>query len=360
MATLFNKIINFFKKKEVKHIEVDPDSIKKHNIIRAQQNKIAKLQAEINKIQIKEANEKKREEDKEKDIEVRKALDKQKKQIASKNIPKYFSLKKLFNKIRRDRRFRKSLSYYSFDGAKELASFEDMGFTEDGSFVLIGDGGEIILRAERPNNLFWSVAGLNTDVMSGKILIPVTKEGGYVENIMVWDPAKVIPIPGGRFKYSEAGKKPLYKLLADHQRKISILQGEIEQKDETLVELQTQNNTLKRDLRVLGKLNEASNKNLSEVESEGTEMAKSFRRLVRELAKSRDANTVIEANLDKLDRELEAMRSEAEREGVKLSDAKAIEQIKQIRRELIRDEPENPKVIERIIEKTPGLVQQKQ
>jgi len=340
MTSLFTKLINFLKKKEVRHIQLDPETLKNNETISALAYENAELKGELNRVKSKEIEEKKLEEQRKSEDKIKVFLNKQKQEIEIKKQPTYFSLRAFFNKLRKDKKFRKSLAFYSFDGSTKLSPFQDIGFTSDNKMVLIGKNGEVIMTGERIQDLFYNLGSLRMDVMAKRIPLPVTPEGGFFENIMKnWEPAQIIPTPEGKFQYTHAPKKPLYAHLKELQEERSGLQQELEQRDLTITGLQNEIRELKIAMKMYRNNSETAVSNLSQAENESSEITKAFRGLSNELAKQRDTNVVLEDNINKLENQLEKMRDEAEREGIKLSDNKAMEIIQTIRRELVRDEP---------------------
>ena len=346
---MFEGIINFiFGKKKISHINLDSESLKNHHKIRAIANENAELKGRLAKYQSEEGKGRESEKDKQEEENVRIELDEQKQELQKKSYPQYFSLKKFFNKTRNTKY--KDLGYYSFDRAKKLASFGDIGFSSDGDFVLLSKEGEVLMKMKNLHDIFQSVAGLGNDVKTMKIPLNVDKEGNYVENIMVWQPPEVVPIGGGKFQYASARKRPFYEYLNELRGEITELQIEIEEKEITNTELQKEIDMLKVSQRVAEDSSETSRKEISEIEGETSAIKKIYRATATELSKLRDVNVILEENLNKLESEFEKMRDEAERQGVKLSDDVAMEKIQQIRRELVRDEPEKVQVVEKIVE----------
>lgn len=357
MATLFQKIWNSLKKKEVRHLDIDPEQIKKYETIKALSYALAEEKAKSQKLEFKELERKEHKEQQEKEDEIKYQLNLQKDKIEKKSYPRYFSFRKFFNKLRSDKNFRQKIGYYSFDGSRKLSKFEDIGLAEDNKIVLIGTEGEVILTADKPQDLFWSVGGLGTDVSSNKIPICVTPDGKYQENVMVWKPAKVVKTEEGKFQYSHTSKQPLYDYLAELNQQISELDTEIGQKEITIIGLTGENDKLKIAIKVNQKSAESSRANLSTAEKEVSEIKDSFRGIANELSKYRNTNSILEDDISKLETQLEKMIKEAERQGVKLSDNVAMDLIQRIRRELVRDEPERERIIEKPIE-TPKQIPQ--
>jgi len=320
------------------------ESVKEHNVIRALSNENAELKAEIAKLRSEFGKLRESEKDKEEEALVKYELNEKKKELELKRTIPYFSLKSFFAMLARNPKLRAKLAYYSFDRSTRLAKFGDIGFSADGDIVCVDDKGRVILKLRNLNDIFQSVAGLANDVKDGKIILNLDKDGNYVENIMVWEPPELIPTEDGKFKYAKARKRYLYEYLAELREKIAEQQEYIEELEMINAKLQQENDELKIAQRVAENSAETARTELSLAERRVSAIEREFRNLERELAQLRDTNAILDDNITKLEKQIEIMRKEAEREGVKLSDEKALELIQQIRRELIRDEPKEKEV----------------
>lgn len=337
MASLLQKFFSMFKPKQIRKIELDPESVREHNMIRALANENAELKAEISRRDTEEGKKRIREEDVEEEEKVKWELNKQKKQIEKKEFPKYFSLmgfcRKLYGK-----NFKDKVYFTSFDGSTRLAKFGDIGISE-GSLVLVDNENRIVISGKTPNDIFWSVGALDSDLQAFRIPLCMDKGGDYIENIMTWEAPELIPTKGGKFRYSKVRKKPLYEFLKENMATIQDLHEQVEEKELTISELQKENDILAVSQRVAEDDSETSRSELGQAEKTVSSITRIFRGTEKELSQLRDTNNILEENVDKLEREVEKLREEAERQGVKLSDDRALERIQQIRRELVRDEP---------------------
>lgn len=337
--TPFQKLLQIFKPKQVKHIRIDEDSVREHNMINALANENAELKGERAKLVSELGKYRQSKQDKEDEQEVRWELNERKKELQEKNNPTYFSFKRFFNKLRGDKKLAQKLAFYSFNNQEKLAKFGDIGFSSDGNIVILSEQGEVILSAPTPNRIFFSPGGLGNDVDTYKMPICVTPDGKYIENILDWKPAKIMRKINGKFQWVSAEKKPLYDYLAELNEEISNLQGEIAEKELTITNLQKQVNDLQVSQRVAEDLSETSRAELSQAEKEVSSISRIFRGTERELSQLRDTNVILEDNLEKLENQLTVWRDKSESEENKNKLERAIETVLQIRGTLKRDEP---------------------
>lgn len=323
--------------KEVRHLELDPESIKKHHEIKSLAYENAELKGELGRVKSELGELRESEKDLKEEDEVKIELDRQSKEIRKKNYPKYFSLKAFFRRLARDKKG--DLFFYDFQGSEKLGKFGDIGFS-NGEIVLLDNKRNIITHGKNIQNIFWSVGGLETDIKAKKVPLCLDKDGGYVENPMVWEAAEYLPARDGKFKFSKARKKPFYEYIKELMGEIGEKQEYIEELELTCTGLQKQIDDLAVSERVSEDSAETSRAELGKAEKRVSSIERIFRGTERDLTQVRDINVILEENLTKLESQVESLREEAEREGVKLSDDKAMESIQNIRRELVRDEPE--------------------
>ena len=329
MATLFQKIKFFFKKKEIKHIELDPESVKKWHNIRILANENAELKARLARLESKEGKRQEREEQREQTEEMRLELNKQKRELDKKNSPWYFSLKTFFNKTR-TKKF-KNLAYYDFMRSKKLGRFGDFGFAFDGDFIIMDDKGEILMKAPDLNTIFQSVAGLGNDVPSLKIPLNVNGKGEYVENPMTWEVPEFVPAGGGKFQWSKARKKPFYDYLTELRQQIQDQHEDIEKLELVNTELQNENDELNVAIRVAGNSANTARKELGTSEQRVSAIDTQFREIANELAQVRGTNTVLEKEIEDIEEKLEELKSKSKEEGIALKFDDVVKRINKIK-----------------------------
>lgn len=347
-----NNLLRGLRKPKKVHVSLDADSVREHNMIRALANESAELKGELARYRVEEAKDRESKKDQEEEEEVRWKLNEEKQELEKKTYPQYFSLKHFFNRLSRNKKFREKIGFFSFDRSTKISEFGDIGFSGDGDIILLNQEGEVIMKMRNLNDIFQSVGGLGNDAQAFKLPINVDKEGRYVENIMVWETPELVPTKDGRFKYAKARKKELYKYLNELRAQISEQQDHIEELELTNTHLHRENDELKVAQRVAEDDSETSRSELGQAEQSVSAISRIFRGTERELAQIRDTNVILGDNLDKLETQLTKMRDEAEREGIKLSDDRALETIQTIRRSLVRDEPSKEV---RIVEKSPEI-----
>lgn len=334
-------LINFLfpKRKRVAHMEIDPESVRIHHTIRRLAEENASLKGQLAKLEVEEGKRREREEDKEEEKNVRIFLDKEKKKIMRKTSPDCFLLRPFYNWIIHSKKFRNRLNITSFDRSKNFGRFGDIGFCSDGDFVILDANKNVVLKMKTLNDVFQSVGGLYNDVRSFKIPVNLDGNGGYIENIMVYEAPELIK-EGSKMRFAKARKKPVYDIIREKDAQIMDLQLNLEEEEATNIELQNKMNDLERGNRINENSAETARTELSKAEERATAVERAFRSLEQELIKLRQVKAISEDYVDKLEGELEDMRKKAEREGVKLADARAMELIRNIRSELAREIPE--------------------
>jgi len=331
--------MNVFKKKKVMHIDLDPESVREHNIIRSLANENAELKTKLAKLIAKQGEERERKRDIKEEEYVKEELERQRKEIERNKYPKYFSLKSFFKKYFQDKKFQRRIGFYTWDGESKIDNFGDIGLGFDGNIYLLNPKGNVIMYGRTIYDIFRRIPSLKNDLKAGMIPLNLDKDLGYVENIMVWEAPELIPHEEGGFVYAKARKKPLYEYLKELREQIAEQQEEIEKLEIINNKLQQENDRLKIAARVAGDRAEVLSRELGETENEVISIKRIFKDLEKELTQLRETNNVLEENIDKLEKQLTIMRDKAEREEVKTSFEDALEKIQNIRRELVRDEP---------------------
>lgn len=319
----------------VKHIDLDPESIRKHNTIRALANENVDLKADKGKLlsQLGRLRESKKDQEEEED--VRWELDSQRKELQRKSYPKYFSLKSLFNKLR-IKKFKDKLGFYSFDSSTKLGKFGDIGISSSG-IVLLNDQNQVLLSGKKAEDIFWSVPGLGTDVSVGKIPLCLDSDKGYVENLMVWDAPILTPTSEGNYNYAKAKKKPFYEYIKELMAEISDKNIEIERLERTNTKLDSNLGDSTRAQRVSEDQAETSSEQLSEAEKTTSAIGRAFRRTEKELMALRDKSAIFEAYINQLEEELVKIREIAEGEATKDRMKGAISLIQDIKDKVYMD-----------------------
>lgn len=329
----------FFKKGKEVRGTLDMNSIDNSKKISSQREMIVELQGKLARIQTEQGKNRIREEDLQEEEDVKLELNEQKQELQKKHYPKFVSLKLLFNKMYRDSKFRNKLGIYTFDKSQKLDTFSDLGIASDGSFCLLNQKGEVVIKNKDLNKIFFNMAGLSNELTDGKIVIPFDAKGSHTPNILVEGMRDIVPDSDGRLKYTEINRKPLYKLMEEYRNEISENQDKIEEFELTNNKLMKENTSLKIAQRVALDNAETSHKDISVMEKDVSAVNKIFRQTSKELATVRDAHHLAEDQIDKLENQLKKAMDEAEKEGVKTSYSKALETVQNIKRELVRDEP---------------------
>lgn len=318
-------------------VVLDPNSVSEHNMNKYLQLQNAELKGEIAKLQrsVEKVKESKGNADEEEELKFR--LNEKKKELEQVKKIDFVSLKHLFNKLR-FKKFASNLFYYDINREEKLGRFGDLGFCGDGSFVLLDDQGNLVHAGYNLKDIFQSVKGLGNDLEKGIISLGVDKDGTPIENIMEMDVPE-ISIIGNRLKYHKARKKPVYDMLMEKNKLISQLHTELGDQEELNSELQLENDNLKRALRVQEKTNEVVLRDVGEMEGSSKSISSAFNTMAKRLEQVSVSNSVLEDNVEKLEKQLGKAMEEAETQGAKTSFSKALETIQDIKRDIVSTEP---------------------
>jgi len=336
-----DSIKNFFlgNPKRIVHVPLSPESIQDNHQVKALAFENAELKGENAKLKDFVAKIKERDQDKNEEENVKAVLNEQKNEIRLKSQGKVLSLKRFYAKYFRDKKFRDKLGIYSFDRSTRLANFGDIGISEDGDFTLFDDSGNMILRMARLKDMMQSVGALGNDMARGMIPINLDKEGAYIENIMVYEAPELIQT-GNKLRFAKARKKPVYEIIQQLNNQLGDVNSELEEAEAMNIELQNKIDRLTSENKVSGEMSETSRAELSHNEQRLTGIDRSFRTVQRDLFNLQNINVIHEDNIGKLESEIADMREKAEREGVKLSDEKALELIQNIRSTVVNELPD--------------------
>jgi len=339
--TILEKLGNIFsgKTKKIIHVPIDPASVQDNHQVKALAYENAELKGENAKLKDFVGRIKERDQDKNEEENVKAVLNNERNEIRLKSQGKVFSLRKFYAKFLRDKKFRDRLGIYSFDRSTRLANFGDIGISEDGDFALFDTEGNIILRMARLKDLFQSVGALDNDMARGMVPVNMDKEGGYIENIMVYEAPELIET-GDKLRFAKSRKKPVYEIIQGLNNTIGQYASELEESEAMNIALQNKIDKLESENKVSMEMSETSRAELSHNESRLTGIDRSFRQVQRDLFNNQNMNAIQEDTIQKLESEIDTMREKAEREGVKLSDEKALELIQSIRATVSNELPD--------------------
>ncbi len=334
-------IKNFFlgNPKRIVHIPINPDSVKDSHQIKALAFENAELKGENAKLKDFIAKAKERDQDKNEEENVKAMLNEQKDEIKLKSQGKVMSLKKFYSRYFRDKKFREKLGIYSFDRSTRISGFGDIGITEDGDFALFDSEGNLVLRMEKLKDMMQSVGALGNDMARGMIPVNLDKEGAYIENIMVYEAPELIQT-GNKLRFAKARKRPVYEIIKQMNNQISELHSDLQEAEAMNTELQNKIDKLTSENKVNEEMSETSRAELSHGEQQVTGIDKAFRIIQRDMFNFQNINVIQEDNIRKLESEIEEMRDKAERQGVKLSDERALELIQNIRSTVVNELPD--------------------
>ena len=345
-------------KPEIKHIEVDPESVKQNALINAQQHQIAELQGTLIKYKMDETSARETEKDVAEEQIIKEQLRDQELAIRKVSAGKGFSMKTFFgayfglkeSEIQNPKsKLAKVLKYVTFDRGSDIAPFDDIVFSGNNICLTSKKNKMVVLRGERLQEIFESTNALARDVASGMIPINLDKEGGYVENLMVWKPAEVVNGEQG-IEYKSARKEPLYKYLQQKEEQISELRDELEHEQLANVDMQSKIDDLQLAIKLSSKSSEIANNEKSKMIAKVSEVEKALGRMEQDLARLQTVSVMDNDNIIKLQNQADNLKKEAERSGSTPAFMEAIENIERIasvltnREVLTKSKQEEPKV----------------
>jgi len=334
----FLKKIFIGEKPEIKHVEVDPESVKQNALIKAQQHQIAELQGLLVKSKMDETSARESEKDVSEEQIIKEQLRDQELEIRKVSAGKGFSMKTFwasyFGVPIKDvenpkTKLAKALKYVTFDRGSDIAPFDDIVFSGNNICLTSKKNKIVVLRGERLQEIFESTNALARDVASGMIPINLDKEGGYVENLMVWKPAEVSNTEDG-LKYKSANKVPLYKYLQEKEEQINDLREELEHEELTNVELQSKVNDLQLAIKLSSKSSEIANNEKSKMIDKVSEVEKALGRMEQDLTRLQTVSVMDNDNIMKLQNQADSLRKEAEKIGGTPAFMEALENIERI------------------------------
>ncbi len=324
---------------KIVHVPISPESVQDSTQVKALAYENAELKGENAQLKGHIAKTKDRDTDRNEEENVKAVLNKEKNEIRLKSQGQVFSLKKFYAKFFRDKKFRDKLGIYSFDRSTRLANFGDFGIDDSGNFALFDDQGNMILRKDKLKDLMQSVGALGNDMARGMIPVNMDKEGSYIENIMIYEAPELIQT-GDKLKFAKARKKPVYEIIQQLNDTIGHYASELEEAEGLNIALQNKIDKLTSENRVSDEMAETSRAELSHNEQRLTGIDKAFRTVQRDVFNLQNINAIGEDNIEKLESEIAEMREKAERQGVKLSDEKALELIQNIRATVVNELPD--------------------
>jgi hypothetical protein len=323
------KTLEFFKKiidgekPVIKHVTINPESVKENTIIESQQKQIAELQAIITRNVSEKAEERESEEDLREEEVVKYNLNEQDIEIHKKILGKAFSMRTfwaIYFGISDDKfknpntNLSKKLKYITFDEADTIAPFHDI-LLSNNSIYLTTENNKIIHRAESLKNLFMSVNALPKQVENGNIRICLDKEGNFVENVLMTEVSSYTYDSEGGLKYKPACTKPLYKMLQEKDSVISDLSDRLEMEQETTIGLQEKLNDLILSNKSLQASCEIANNEKSKMVAGSIEVNKTFMNMQKDLTRMQLLSIIDQDHIIKLEEQVSILRKEAERQG---------------------------------------------
>ncbi len=340
---MFKWLMDFFKGEEPKAISyrVDPESLKKEHIIKGQANQIAELQADVARFQSEKAQRREVKAQIDDEEYIKAHLQKEKVQLVNKDAPQFFSLKGFFIKYLHDAKFRNNLRFTTFDRSKNIARFGDWGFSEN-CFVILDENKNVVMKTTNLRDMFESVDALGNDILSTKIPINLDKDGGWIENEKKWEVGDIVETAKGH-TYTHSKKEPWYLRIKEKNAKIKLLQEDITLLEQTTLKQQERINELEMGYESNAKSVEIARADRSKTAKSVSVIEKIWKDTEDELSKMRQGSALQEDENIKLKAQRDEAMNEAEREGTKLSDEKAVETVERIQRTVVQNNPDDKK-----------------
>jgi len=353
---IINSIASFFGKKETKTLvkaDLDPYTVKRDSLVRALSYENAEIKTRNAQLEQAVAELKQRGTDKNEEENVKSVLNQQKQELKLQSQGKFLSQKTFWARYFRDKKFREKLGFYSFDRSTKIATFGDIGWMDDGDQALLDKDGNIVIRMPKTKDIFQSVSALGNDIESGKIPLWLDKEGGWIENIIEYEIPEIIST-GSKLRFAKARKRPVYEIIQGLNSQISELHSDLAETELLAGELQDKVDRYESLESVQEQMSENSRAELTANEERLVGIDRVFRQTQRDITQLRKLNEIDEDNLTKLENEIEKMRSQAERQNVKLSDEKALELVERIRSTMVNELPDIPPQQTTMHESTPA------
>lgn len=347
--------LNIFKgkKKNLVRVELDkadPDAINKilmYENAELKQWKAKKIQEDAL------ARERKKDINEEENVKI--SLQEQGKDLRAQNNASVFSMKsfwglyfgipsylKKFGMTKNGwQKWRRNLSYYSFNRSSKLDKFGDITFGGNGLVYFMNDSAEIVHGGRDMKDVIQSLPGLGNDIIKSQIVLWMDEDGAPIENIMEYEANDLLPTDDGKLRFSKVRKRPVYEIIQRLGEENQDVRSQLEEAEMLITEQQDTIDKLRSESRINEKTAETSRAELQHQEEKVIGIDRVFRSTTRDLVQARNLYVIQEDALDKLESEIETMRKKAEREGVKLADERAFDQINRIRGTLINEMPDN-------------------
>lgn len=310
-------------KEEVKHLEIDPNSIRDNATIKAQQNQIAELQVLLAKKVRDEALLRQSQNDVNEEEIIKQSLKEQEFELSKKSLGQGFSMRlfwasyfgiPLRKAMTNNTLLAKKLRFTTYFRDKDIAPFGDIVISGD-RIILTTDDNKQVMAGESLRTIFQSPEALGNDVMTGKIPLCLDKDNQWVENIELWKPEQyVYDKEKDSISIKPVRKQPYYQILAEKENKIASILEKLEIEQLTNIKLQNKINDLKIAIKLSDNNYQIVNNERSLISEEMSQIKKVFYRTQQDLFKLQNLSVIDQDNIMKLERELKILRSEAERQ----------------------------------------------
>ena len=306
------------KKKRIIHVDLDPESVKTHHQINALANENADLKGEIARLKSEFGRLRVTKDDQEEEEKIQYYLDAEQKAILAKNKSRYFSLSQLFKAAygmkpkARLSSFGQKLNFTTWDRSHKIARFGDIGLGSDGTFILLDDKKKVVFQSTNLKDIFQSIAALGNDVDAMKIPVNVDSEGRFIENLMLWEAPELI-VMGQKFAFSKVRKKPVFEVIKGLNGEISTLRQDLEESEMMNIELTKELEDSRRTTNLATSVTNATKSEISKQTGSMMNMNSLFNDITRDILQLRNMGVIHEDHIQQQLRELERLRTEAER-----------------------------------------------
>jgi len=326
-------------KKEVKHIYLDEESIKKHHEIRALAIELAETKGERDKLKsiVSEYDENKKNLQSEENIKAKVIKDKQR--IDAKKKVDYLSLNSLLNRISRG-----MITATTWNKDKMLEKVTKIGLTMRGDMIIFGEGEKPLIIGQ-PKDIFFNPPGLTIETELGLLPLAINERGDWMENIMELETPEYITTSSGKLKLKTASTKPNYEIMRKKDKEKNYWKIKAEESELLNEEYLSRLEKIESEFKIVREGSKNARANYNESNESLTEILKAFYPSEKELLTLRNQSSAQEEDLDSQDKIIEDLREQVEREMVKSSDKTALEKLMNIRRTLA-DEKQDEREIE--------------
>jgi hypothetical protein len=244
---IVSNITNFFKKDKKLYTHIDEDLIKRDEIIKSQQQKIASQDIQLAKIAAIEKNKRDDKKDKDLESERNKKLIEQKEDLKANKHGKIIWLGKFYHDlyVKRPHYFKKKpMEITDKDDEVVLGEWGDFGIMSGGKLCMKFKDGQLATYGKSLSHVLYKPDAFENMIRRGRFTIPMDKDGNFIEDIEY----KEIPEPidaeydeeTGRIKriiWSKVKTSEVKKVIARLYEEKNYLNQELENRETLVIKL---------------------------------------------------------------------------------------------------------------------------